>query len=90
MNKTEFLECLRKGVSSQAAKIECLQFFIDNYPVLAENKQTVWAISSGKHWTSLKEITITGGSPDLVNYAFDSLRRRLNYLKKFKIANEDG
>lgn len=44
MKKEQVIEILEHGASSEAAKIECLQFYIDNYPVSIElwDKKTVF------------------------------------------------
>lgn len=91
MDKKEFLEVLKRGASMTEAKIECLQFFIDNYPVLATVNETksFGFISSHKEWTALKGIKITGGREPQINWAFVKLQKRYSDLANFKTAKYD-
>jgi hypothetical protein len=80
MTKDQFIEVLKQGASTQESKIECIQFFIDNYPVLAK----VSPFSNAKQWTSIKDVKVTGGAPQLVDYAFAKLQQRVVELQNFK------
>ena len=85
MTKDEFLKVLSHGASSSAAKIGYLQFFIDNYHVLANSSSPGNPFGAvGKTWTQIQGVKITGGSQGQVNYAFMQLQSRLTELKNFK------
>ena len=74
MSKEEYLETLQNGTDSQQAKIDCLNYFIDNYPVLINTP------FGGKMWTGL-DISVIGGNPELINRAFASLQSRIEEFK---------
>jgi len=70
MNKQEFIDRLStKDNLSDSDKIEICQYYIDNYPVALQ------AIG-GVTWTKL-DVQINRGSDKAINFAYNSLRRRL-------------
>lgn len=72
MTKAQFISVLEQGAILRESKIECLQFYIDHYPVFIRGQ-----------WTALK-IRIVGGSQKLIDYAFAKLQQRVVELKNFK------
>lgn len=79
MTKNEFIETLSttEGVSYEK-KLECINFFIKNYPVEIQNPL------GKKEWTKLSIGYLTGGSDNAVRYAFVKLVERKVELKEFK------
>jgi len=83
MDKKTFIEHLRKGTEDINVKAACINHFIDNYPVLIEEKSQMGFPTSRKTWTKLQGIKVKAGSKRLFDYAFRALRGRVSELEKF-------
>ena len=88
MNKKEFLGKLTNPQNTTLDdKLQCCQFFIDNYPVAIDEgiKHGPMHIKTGERmWTQLQGITIINNNPMAVQQAFASLINRVDELVKFK------
>lgn len=92
MNKDDFIKTLKTDNISKELKLECCQFFIDNYPVNADEYHdvrdpfgTVIAqFKTGrKNWTKL-DVKIEGGSDKSINFAFEQLVKRVKELEDYE------
>lgn len=83
MDKKTFIEHLKKGTEDVQTKLQCINHFIDNYPVLVEEKGQLGFPTGRKQWTKLQGVRIKGGQKRLVDYAFRALRGRVTELEKF-------
>lgn len=90
MTKDEFIKCLDTadffaGNITDQKKLECLQFYIYNYPVYAYTDPVNGRIRGLKHWTKLEGISLTGGTPKQIDFAFLKLCQRIQELKAYQI-----
>jgi hypothetical protein len=83
MDKLSFISTLKSENPSNDLKLECANYFISNYPVEIVVKHPFFGNVIGKQWTALQGITITGGSDEKVNQAFNSLKGRIKELEEF-------
>ena len=84
MTKEAFIEALSntEGVSYKI-KLDCLNYFIDNYPVEIRVGINPFTGEEVKEWTKLNW-TITGGDSDWISKGFESLQGRKQELIDFK------
>jgi hypothetical protein len=54
MDKVNFIETLKSTDPSNGLKQECLQYFVDNYPVQINVRHPFFGTVVGKTWTSLE------------------------------------
>ena len=54
MNKEEFISTLKSENPSNDLKLDCLQYFVDNYPVQIDVKHPIFNVVVGKTLTSLQ------------------------------------
>lgn len=85
ITKEEFIVYLEEGTEDRETKLNCLQYFIDNYPVLVDEviKTPIATFKTGKkYWTklyvNLKEIP-----PRDINNDFKKLQIRLKEMKEW-------
>lgn len=74
MNKDAFIKTLKADDVSRELKLECCQFFIDNYPITGQFIE---------NWTKL-DVKIEGGSDKSINFAFEQLFKRVKELEKYE------
>jgi hypothetical protein len=67
MTEEEFRKRLNQEQTKEE-KIECLQHYLDNHPVRVN-------VGFSTDWSRL-DVKITGGSDELVNKAFNSLKNK--------------
>lgn len=75
MNKEEFISTLKSTDPSNSIKQECLQYFIDNYPVQIDVKHPFFGTVVGKTWTSLEGYQVKNDKK-----AMDKLEENYNKL----------
>lgn len=76
MDVIQFTSRLKNGVATKDEKIECLNYFVNNYPVWIKDD------FAGNRFTALKGINIVGGGDALVDIAFSSLQKRVKDFEK--------
>jgi hypothetical protein len=54
MNREEFISTLKSTDPSNGLKQECLQYFVENYPVQINVRHPFFGTVVGKTWTSLE------------------------------------
>ena len=58
MNKEEFISTLKSENPSNDLKLDCLQYFVDNYPVQIDVKHPFFETVVGKTLTSLQDYQV--------------------------------
>jgi len=93
MTKTQLIENLKKKKVNKETKLDCLQCFVDNYPVQIDVilNTPLGSVKTGeKEWTSLKGFNIRKDELILnnLNENFNKLKNRIedieNFNKNFK------
>ena len=75
MNKEEFISTLKSTNPSNDLKQECLQYFVDNYPVQINVRHPFFGTVAGKTWTSLEGYQVKNDKK-----AIDKLEENYNKL----------
>jgi hypothetical protein len=75
MNKEEFISTLKSTNPSNGLKQECLQYFVDNYPVQINVRHPFFGTVAGKTWTSLEGYQVKNDKK-----AMDKLEENYNKL----------
>jgi hypothetical protein len=83
MNKKEFIKTLKSDSPSKELKLECCQFFIDNYPIQIEKGVNPFTGEFMTDWTKL-DVKIKGGSDKSINFAFNQLIKRIKELEDYE------
>ncbi len=74
MNKETFIKTIKEGTNDSQLQIDCITFFLANYPVLAR-------AGFNKQWTKIiLDVPIVNDGSPLIWIAFDRLRDRLDEL----------
>lgn len=88
MTKEEFIKTLESTEEvSKDSKVEVLQYFINNYPVLIDQviNTPVGNFKTGqKYWTALQGIDLNVVKPRNVDANFKQLVARLEEIKQVK------
>ena len=86
MNKEEFISTLKSTNPSNDLKQECLQYFVENYPVQIDVKHPFFGTVVGKTWTSLEGYQVKNDKK-----AMDKLEENYNKLvERIKEIEEYG
>ena len=86
MNKETFIETLKSTDPSNGLKQECLQYFVENYPVQIDVKHPFFGTVVGKTWTSLEGYQVKNDKK-----AMDKLEENYNKLvERIKEIEEYG
>jgi hypothetical protein len=83
MNKDDFIKTLKTDNISKELKLECCQFFIDNYPVMLKQIVNPFTGQFIENWTKL-DIKFEGGSDKSINFAFEQLVKRVKELEDYE------
>lgn len=75
MNKETFIETLKSTNPSNGLKQECLQYFVENYPVQINVRHPFFGTVAGKTWTSLEGYQVKNDKK-----AMDKLEENYNKL----------
>ena len=75
MNKEDFLLTLKSENPTNDSKLECLQYFVDNYPVQIDVKHPFFGTVVGKTLTSLQGYQVKNDKK-----AMDKLEENYNKL----------
>ena len=87
MNKQEFIDYLKSDTVELAVKLECCQFFVDNFPVEIDSLDPMNPFKKHKILTKL-DVKIDGGSEKSINFAFEQLQKKIKELEEFNNQNE--
>lgn len=86
MNREEFISTLKSTDPSNGLKQECLQYFVENYPVQIDVKHPFFGTVVGKTWTSLEGYQVKNDKK-----AMDKLEENYNKLvERIKEIEEYG
>lgn len=86
MNKEEFISTLKSENPSNDLKLDCLQYFVENYPVQIDVKHPFFGTVVGKTWTSLEGYQVKNDKK-----AMDKLEENYNKLvERIKEIEEYG
>ena len=75
MNKEEFISTLKSEKPANDSKLDCLQYFVDNYPVQIDVKHPFFGTVVGKTLTSLQGYQVKNDKK-----AIDKLEENYNKL----------
>ena len=75
MNKEEFISTLKSENPTNDSKLNCLQYFVDNYPVQIDVKHPIFNVVVGKTLTSLQDYQVKNDKK-----AIDKLEDNYNKL----------
>ena len=75
MNKEEFISTLKSENPPNDLKLDCLQYFVENYPVQINVKHPFFGTVVGKTWTSLEGYQVKNDKK-----AMDKLEENYNKL----------
>jgi hypothetical protein len=75
MNREEFISTLKSTDPSNGLKQECLQYFVENYPVQINVRHPFFGTVVGKTWTSLEGYHVKNDKK-----AMDKLEENYNKL----------
>jgi hypothetical protein len=87
MTKKEFLKKLKSKDLTKDEKLECCQFFIENYVTLVkENIDTdVGILPTGRRiYSKIQGLRINEGSDKAINYAFEQLSSKIDKFKEYE------
>lgn len=89
MNKDDFIKTLKSDNVSKELKLNCCQFFIDNFPVFINQviETPMGKIDTGVgFWTALPDYKVKDDpiAMDKLDKNFQKLVKRLNELETFK------
>ena len=89
MTKDEFIQLLEEGTEDKEVQLNCLQYFVENYPVQISEKinSPFGILQTGRsYWTKLIDYDVR--KDPLVQSSleenFNKLKNRLDEIKKFK------
>ena len=75
MNKEEFISTLKSETPANDSKLDCLQYFVDNYPVQIDVRHPFFGTIIGKTLTSLQDYQVKNDKK-----AMDKLEENYNKL----------
>lgn len=86
MNKEEFISTLKSENPANDSKLDCLQYFIDNYPVQIKSSFNLFTMQVGYTWTSLPDYKVKDDTIAMKNLDvnFNKLQQRLEEITNFK------
>lgn len=86
MNKEEFISTLKSENPANDSKLDCLQYFVDNYPVQIDVRHPIFNVVVGKTLTSLQDYQVKNDKK-----AMDKLEENYNKLvERIKEIEEYG
>jgi hypothetical protein len=86
MNREEFISTLKSTDPSNGLKQECLQYFVDNYPVQINVRHPFFGTVAGKTWTSLEGYQVKNDKKamDKLEENYNKLVERIVEIETFK------
>ena len=86
MQREEFISTLKSGNPANDLKLDCLQYFVDNYPVQIDVRHPIFNVVVGKTLTSLQDYQVKNDKK-----AMDKLEENYNKLvERIKEIEEYG
>ena len=86
MNKEEFISTLKSENPANDSKLDCLQYFVDNYPVQIDVRHPIFNVVVGKTLTSLQGYQVKNDKKamDKLDENYNKLVARVIEIENFK------
>ena len=85
MNKEEFISTLKSENPANDLKLDCLQYFVDNYPVQIDVKHPIFNVVVGKTLTSLQDYQVKNDKKamDKLEENYSKLVERVKEIEEY-------
>ena len=85
MNKQEFLNYLKDGTEDADTKLNCLQYFCENYPVQIRVGANPFTMQVSYIWTSLPDYKVKDDKIAMkhLDVNFNKLQQRIKELEDY-------
>ena len=86
MDRIEFMSTLKSENPTNDSKLECLQYFVENYPVQIDVKHPFFGTVVGKTLTSLQDYQVKNDKKamDKLEENYNKLVARVIEIENFK------
>jgi len=86
MDSKQFFELLKSNTATKQQKMDVLQYYIDNFPVIIDTQNPYNPFQKIKQATKLQGVHIINGGLDedkRIDYGFNSIKRFIKEMEEF-------